>query len=96
MDTIADFIEQNNPEGLTGSEWKEKYYMEALGMQDSVWCERDLLQDSVLTGRCVDLLSRLSCMSTGLGKTCPGTRRPSLAASGSVRQAFPTFAVHFG
>jgi CubicO group peptidase (beta-lactamase class C family) len=37
LDTLADFVEQNNPEGLSGSEWKEKYYWEALGMEDSVW-----------------------------------------------------------
>ena len=39
LDTLSDFIDQNNPEGISGAEWKEKYYMEALGMEDSVWEE---------------------------------------------------------
>jgi CubicO group peptidase (beta-lactamase class C family) len=42
LDTIADFIDQNNPEGLSGSAWKEKYFMEALGMEDSIWFGEDL------------------------------------------------------
>eukprot|EP01048_Picozoa_sp_COSAG05_P015902 COSAG05_NODE_1974_length_3765_cov_19.906983_4_plen_295_part_00 len=37
LDTLADFVDQNNLEGLSGAEWKNKYYWEALGMQDSVW-----------------------------------------------------------
>lgn len=37
LDTLADFIEENNPEGLTGREWKDKYYQEALGFEHSVW-----------------------------------------------------------
>ena len=37
LDTLADFIHDNNPEGLTGREWKEKYFEQALGFEHSVW-----------------------------------------------------------
>lgn len=37
MDALADFIDENNPEGLSGAEWKDTYFTEALGFQDSVW-----------------------------------------------------------
>jgi hypothetical protein len=26
LDTLADFIGENNPEGLSGRQWKDKYY----------------------------------------------------------------------
>jgi CubicO group peptidase (beta-lactamase class C family) len=37
LDTLADFIAENNPEGLTGRAWKDKYYQEALGFEHSIW-----------------------------------------------------------
>lgn len=37
LDALADFIHENNPEGLTGREWKDKYYQEALGFEHTVW-----------------------------------------------------------
>jgi CubicO group peptidase (beta-lactamase class C family) len=39
LDTLADFVDQNNPEGLSGAAWKDKYFWDALGMEDSVWTD---------------------------------------------------------
>ena len=30
LDTLADFVDQNNPEGLSGAAWKDKYFWDAL------------------------------------------------------------------
>jgi hypothetical protein len=37
LDALKDFIGQNNPEGLSSLEWKDKYFEEALGFEHSTW-----------------------------------------------------------
>lgn len=37
LDNIADFITENNPDGLSAVDWKNKYWQEALGMEHMSW-----------------------------------------------------------
>jgi len=37
LDAISDFIGENNPDGLSAVEWKDRYWQEALGMEHMSW-----------------------------------------------------------
>ena len=37
LDTVADFFAENNPQGLSADEWKDRFFREALGFEDSDW-----------------------------------------------------------
>eukprot|EP01048_Picozoa_sp_COSAG05_P006228 COSAG05_NODE_395_length_10351_cov_9.372318_4_plen_125_part_00 len=37
LDALADFIDQNNPDGVPAEEWKEEYFKRALGWEHSFW-----------------------------------------------------------
>jgi len=37
LDTLQDMISQNNPDGLTTSEWMQRYYFSKLGVEHSRW-----------------------------------------------------------
>jgi len=41
LDTVSAFIEENNPEGLTTEQWKDKYWHEGLGLEHSEWVNGD-------------------------------------------------------
>ena len=37
LDTIVDFIRENNPDGLTATQWKDLYWQRALGLEHTSW-----------------------------------------------------------
>jgi hypothetical protein len=37
LDTISDFIDENNPDGLNAEEWKDPYWQRPLGLEHSRW-----------------------------------------------------------
>eukprot|EP01047_Picozoa_sp_COSAG01_P022635 COSAG01_NODE_1351_length_10617_cov_4.243392_2_plen_320_part_00 len=37
LDTISDFIDENNPDGLNAEEWKDRYWQQPLGLEHSRW-----------------------------------------------------------
>eukprot|EP00729_Bicosta_minor_P006994 gene6994-11262_t len=44
LDTLQEFITQNNPEGLSATEWKDKYWADVLGMEHMKWGTGPTLQ----------------------------------------------------
>ena len=44
LDTLQEYITQNNPEKLGAYEWKEKYWSEVLGMEHQNWGTGSTLQ----------------------------------------------------
>ena len=37
LDTVAGFFAENNPQGLDPNEWKDRFFLEALGIEHSDW-----------------------------------------------------------
>jgi hypothetical protein len=37
LDTVADFFAENNPQGLDPNAWKDRFFLEALGIEHSDW-----------------------------------------------------------
>lgn len=42
LDTISDFIDQNNPDKLNTYSWKEKFYADVLGFESMTWTGNNL------------------------------------------------------
>ena len=55
LDTIQDFIGQNNPEGQSTSDWMQQQYFEKLGVEHSRWLP---LAGSLLCGFSADTSCR--------------------------------------
>ena len=37
LDAVADFFAENNPQGLDPNAWKDRFFLEALGIEHSDW-----------------------------------------------------------
>jgi|EP01047_Picozoa_sp_COSAG01_P012787 hypothetical protein len=55
LDTIQDFLQENNPEGLSTSDWMQQNYFEKLGVEHSRWLP---LAGSLLCGFSADTSCR--------------------------------------
>lgn len=44
LDSLSDFIEQNNPDGLSARDWKDQHWQQVLGMEHTSWGSASRLQ----------------------------------------------------
>jgi hypothetical protein len=56
LDTISDFISENNPYGMSAEEFKDEFWHEAIGLEHSSWVE-----DSTLGHLRCGFTSQMSC-----------------------------------
>eukprot|EP00040_Diaphanoeca_grandis_P028991 m.168688 g.168688 ORF g.168688 m.168688 type:complete len:383 (+) comp31533_c0_seq1:190-1338(+) len=54
-DTLSGFVQDNNPEGLGASTWKDKHFFEPLGMEHSSWSGSSLACGTSAELSCRDL-----------------------------------------
>jgi hypothetical protein len=94
LDTIADFIGENNPEGLTQEAWKDKYWTEALGIEHSTWGEGDgtIRCGSSIRYSCRDLARRYNSSAV----YCPSYLYPLYIPFDFSSVTFPRCVVHSG
>lgn len=55
LDSLSDFIEDNNPDGLSANDWKDKYWQEVLGMEHTRWGGNNLMCGTSSVLSCRDL-----------------------------------------